>query len=723
MEEEGRRLRQREKSLNYFVGSPRAATGRGRGRPKGGGNQLPGSSGRPSGSRGRGRKRRSLKSVVDEGAVISVNNTLSHPEEDYDSGKIEEHDIDQDFHSYEMGNQASPEDATPLPEKRVLELILDILQKKDTHDIFAMPVNGEEVEGYYDIIENPMDFGTMRAKLQEGMYETLEQFEKDVFLIFDNAMHFNGSSTVYYRQARAIQELAKKTFHLLRTDPQELEMGNPFKRGKPAASTKGSRKQRAESSGYEAGGPDDFNPTPSAGLRMGGVGELAGSRDGKRASFPEEHRSTYRPELLQNDSLLSTISGNPPQIIPSAPPQASYIESLTRFTADLGPTAKRVAQRKIKEYLDRAAALGQNAAGLGGIPATVPVPSQISRQFPATEPLNDQVYGYFPAMQPLFNQLSERLPATQPLNDQFAGHLDANQPLSNQFFAHFPANEPPQPHPNQPLTGKISGLSLDTQALRVQFPSHFAPPQPFHNELPGHFLPTQALSDQRSDHCSATQPLSDQLSSLSLVPQSLTEKPSSHFPATQPLSNQLPCQFPSTQALSNQLSLQRDHPPFRELSIPYLDASRETLSSLTSVVSQSQLLEIMSRTNTSETLNAPQNPRGQAYSTGLPYTDLCMVGEGGADRAIGGASSSWGSMMGSSRGFGLTDVGPCASQPTENEGLRRGQKRGREWGLSSMQIDGFGRVGGSGFHVSSSSTTQRPPSSPDDQQPDLDLQL
>lgn len=34
-----------------------------------------------------------------------------------------------------------------------------------------------KVEDYYEIINEPMDFGTMRAKLHEGMYETPEQFE------------------------------------------------------------------------------------------------------------------------------------------------------------------------------------------------------------------------------------------------------------------------------------------------------------------------------------------------------------------------------------------------------------------------------------------------------------------------------------------------------------------------------------------------------------------
>lgn len=39
-----------------------------------------------------------------------------------------------------------------------------------------------KVEDYYEIIEEPMDFGTMRAKLHEGMYRSLEQFEVCFFL-------------------------------------------------------------------------------------------------------------------------------------------------------------------------------------------------------------------------------------------------------------------------------------------------------------------------------------------------------------------------------------------------------------------------------------------------------------------------------------------------------------------------------------------------------------
>ncbi|KAI3472957.1 hypothetical protein Pfo_029204, partial [Paulownia fortunei] len=138
-----------------------------------------------------------------------------------------------------------------MPAKHILELVLDTLQRRDTYEIFAEPVDPDEVEDYYEIIKEPMDFGTMRAKLHEGMYENLEQFEHDVFLIPENAMHFNSSATIYFRQARAIQELAKKVFHALKTDPENFvsEFSGTRRRSmrKALSDTKDSRFSMAKS--------------------------------------------------------------------------------------------------------------------------------------------------------------------------------------------------------------------------------------------------------------------------------------------------------------------------------------------------------------------------------------------------------------------------------------------------------------------------------------------
>ncbi|XP_076941864.1 uncharacterized protein LOC143611549 [Bidens hawaiensis] len=118
---------------------------------------------------------------------------------------------------------SAPSITQPLPDKQTLELVIDTLQRKDIYEIFAEPVDPEEVEDYYEIIEEPMDFGTMRAKLHEGLYTSLEQFEHDVYLISGNAMHFNSSGTIFFRQAHGIHKLAKRVFHVLRTSPENFE--------------------------------------------------------------------------------------------------------------------------------------------------------------------------------------------------------------------------------------------------------------------------------------------------------------------------------------------------------------------------------------------------------------------------------------------------------------------------------------------------------------------
>ncbi|CAM0906029.1 unnamed protein product [Alopecurus aequalis] len=107
---------------------------------------------------------------------------------------------------------------TPLPDRQTLDMILDKLQKKDTYGVFAEPVDLEELPDYNDVIEHPMDFGTVKRKLARNAYRSFEQFEDDVFLICSNAMLYNAPDTVYFRQAHSIQELARKKFQELRDE-------------------------------------------------------------------------------------------------------------------------------------------------------------------------------------------------------------------------------------------------------------------------------------------------------------------------------------------------------------------------------------------------------------------------------------------------------------------------------------------------------------------------
>lgn len=66
------------------------------------------------------------------------------------------------------------------------------------------------INRYLDEIEHPMDFGTMTTKLNEAQYETMEEFRKDVELVFSNCRKFNPPGTFPVTCAEAVEKVFKK---------------------------------------------------------------------------------------------------------------------------------------------------------------------------------------------------------------------------------------------------------------------------------------------------------------------------------------------------------------------------------------------------------------------------------------------------------------------------------------------------------------------------------
>ncbi|NXD65629.1 BRPF3 protein, partial [Eolophus roseicapillus] len=96
----------------------------------------------------------------------------------------------------------------------LLRTTLDLLQEKDAAQIFAEPVNLDEaslfprgVPDYLEFISNPMDFSTMRRKLESHLYRTLDEFEEDFNLIVTNCMRYNAKDTIFHRAAVRLRDL------------------------------------------------------------------------------------------------------------------------------------------------------------------------------------------------------------------------------------------------------------------------------------------------------------------------------------------------------------------------------------------------------------------------------------------------------------------------------------------------------------------------------------
>ncbi|XP_033882458.2 bromodomain-containing protein 1 [Acipenser ruthenus] len=93
-----------------------------------------------------------------------------------------------------------------IPFTVLLRSVQDQLEEKDTARIFAQPVNLKEVSDYLDHIKHPMDFSTMRKRIEAQGYKNLDEFEEDFNLIIENCMKYNAKDTIFYRAAVRLRD-------------------------------------------------------------------------------------------------------------------------------------------------------------------------------------------------------------------------------------------------------------------------------------------------------------------------------------------------------------------------------------------------------------------------------------------------------------------------------------------------------------------------------------
>lgn len=97
---------------------------------------------------------------------------------------------------------------TPL--QRLLEHLLRSMEKRDPQQFFAWPVTDSIAPGYSQIITNPMDFSTIKQKIDDNNYQNLQEFVDDFKLMCENAMTYNHSDTIYYKAAKKLLHVGLK---------------------------------------------------------------------------------------------------------------------------------------------------------------------------------------------------------------------------------------------------------------------------------------------------------------------------------------------------------------------------------------------------------------------------------------------------------------------------------------------------------------------------------
>jgi hypothetical protein len=155
-----------------------------------------------------------VKAPFEGGNELDGEITLKHTDGSFDvtfkfNTNVTEHNIP--AHKLHLQHVLTPELSK---HKRALERVMKAPESKD----FLRPVNelwlSDSIPGYFDIIKQPMDLGTIKAKLLAGGYDSnTSGVLADVKLTFENCMTYAQDKTsVWYLTAERMIATAEEWF-------------------------------------------------------------------------------------------------------------------------------------------------------------------------------------------------------------------------------------------------------------------------------------------------------------------------------------------------------------------------------------------------------------------------------------------------------------------------------------------------------------------------------
>ena len=131
--------------------------------------------------------------------------------------------------------------------------------------MFSEPVPKDQFPDYYEVVKEPMDYGTMKLKLDNGDYRSAQQMQRDFVLVMQNCVKYNAPDSDIVKEARSqalsmpglLRDVCFKNHLFLAedgavleilSDSEEKEKKDPETKGKRGRK-KGSKNKKTELEG------------------------------------------------------------------------------------------------------------------------------------------------------------------------------------------------------------------------------------------------------------------------------------------------------------------------------------------------------------------------------------------------------------------------------------------------------------------------------------------
>jgi hypothetical protein len=94
--------------------------------------------------------------------------------------------------------------------------------------IFNEPVDAIKLglHDYHQIIQKPMDLGTIKKKISNGVYDLPREFCDDVRLTFANAMKYNPQGHEVYNMAKTLRGMFESKWKTMEEKVREVELAS-----------------------------------------------------------------------------------------------------------------------------------------------------------------------------------------------------------------------------------------------------------------------------------------------------------------------------------------------------------------------------------------------------------------------------------------------------------------------------------------------------------------
>ncbi|XP_062402830.1 chromatin remodeling regulator CECR2 isoform X2 [Sardina pilchardus] len=129
--------------------------------------------------------------------------------------------------------------------------VLEVLKAHKDAWPFLEPVDESYAPNYNEIIKMPMDLSTIERKLNDGEYVVKDEFVKDVKVIFENCLEYNGEDSEYTFMAESLERCFSRALQK-HCPPEDCDTDEEFH----VSAEDKDRKERKRSKGQRQAGPE-----------------------------------------------------------------------------------------------------------------------------------------------------------------------------------------------------------------------------------------------------------------------------------------------------------------------------------------------------------------------------------------------------------------------------------------------------------------------------------